>query len=161
MKRGGFLQRHTALKSRVAIQRISKNPLAQTKKRIQALLREICLLRDKQCVLRFARCGRVVGDEGVVWQADHLISRANSATYGDSRLVVLVCRDCHAWKSLGSNLRKGQYDDLVKRILPKERVALWGIAEASAHRPFKADWVLVEMSLIQELKVLKDTQGLS
>jgi len=46
------------------------------------------------------------GIEGVVLLADHLITRANSATFADSRLVVCVCKSCHAFKSLGSNRHK-------------------------------------------------------
>ncbi len=126
---------------------------AKTKKRIQVLLREIVMKRDKGCILRDFRCHTTTQTPGVVWQADHLLSRSNSATYGDSRLVVLICRPCHGWKSLGSNLRKAEYDALVRSILPPERVSLWNMAELQAGRlqGVKMDWKLVEISLQQEL----------
>ncbi len=129
---------------------------AKTKKRIQVLLREIVMKRDKGCILRDFRCHTLMGTPGIVWQADHLISRGNSATYGDSRLVVLICKSCHAWKSLGSNLRKAEYDRLVRSILPQERVNLWDMAELQAGRlqGVKMDWRLIELGLEQELKRL-------
>ncbi len=113
------------------------------------------MIRDKGCILRNVRCGAVMGDTGVVWQADHLISRSNSATFGDTRLIVLICQSCHGWKSIGGNARKAEYDTMVKRILPKERVALWEIAEADK-RPHKEDWTLTEISLQRELQHLKE-----
>ena len=110
--------------------------------------------RDKGCILAEKRCGRQKGDPGVVWQADHLITRSNSATYGDFRLVVLVCKNCHGWKSVGNNLRKREYDELVRSVLPPDRVALWDRAELEAgkHKAVKIDWNLVELSLKAELK---------
>lgn len=137
-----------------ALRKVSKSPVAITKGRIQALLRQIVMIRDKGCILRNVRCGAELGTRGVVFQADHLMSRSFSATFGDSRLVVCVCRPCHAWKSLGNNLRKAEYDTLVKTLLPKERVALWDLAEATKHKPQKMDWTLVELSLISELNTL-------
>lgn len=78
-----------------------------------------------------------------------------SATYADSRLVVCVCRPCHAWKSLGNNLRKGQYDALVRTLLPPERVALWSRCEedCSPHRFYKSDWLMAEAALRRELTI--------
>lgn len=124
---------------------------AQLKKDIQALLRQIVMLRDKACI----RCGVPVGTEGVVFQADHLLSRAHSATYADARLVVCICRNCHGWKSLGSNLRKAQYDEYVKTVLPKERVDLWERCERDSWRVARKgsyDWALAKVALEQELK---------
>ncbi len=111
--------------------------------------------RDQGCILRAERgCGGELGAIGVVLQADHLITRANSATYADSRLVVCCCRKCHFWKSVGSNMRKAQYDDLVKSILPESRVKLWERCEKESWRPSKkgkADWALAIVALKQEL----------
>lgn len=151
----GFKPHSKGLKLSV-LNKLGKSPAAEAKRHIQALLREICLKRDLGCILRGVRCGRLVGDAGVVWQADHLVSRSNSATYGDSRLVVLICRDCHGWKSLGSNLRKAEYDRLVRQLLAPERVALWDMAELEAgrHKGVKMDWVLVELALQSELAKL-------
>lgn len=96
------------------------------------------------------RCNGLPGVPGVVLQADHLITRANSATFADVRLVVCVCRPCHAWKSLGSNRNKAQYDALMRTLLPADRVALWDRCEADSwrpHRTFSSDWKLAEVAL--------------
>ena len=163
MKRSGFLKRKTPLRSYTPLQ-ASKlrfkgvSTTKQLKTRIQELLREIVILRDKGCILRFKRnCGGEIGQ--AVLQADHLITRSNSATYADSRLVVCVCRSCHGWKSLGSNLRKAQYDSMVKEILPRERVELWEKCEQDSWRPNPKrtyDWKLSIIQLEQELKKLKE-----
>ena len=122
------------------------------KQSIQSLVREIVILRDKGCILRFKRpCGGEIGK--AVLQADHLVTRANSATYGDTRLIVCLCRPCHGGFK---QWHKPEYDALVRTILPKERVALWDMAQANAHRPQKMDWKLVEIGLQQELTPLQD-----
>lgn len=144
MKRGGYLKRNTKL--RIA----GTSDTAEDKRRIQFLLREIVIERDKVC----QRCGIEYGTPRVVFQCDHLISRSNSATYADSRLCVLLCQPCHAWKSLGSNLRKAQYDHEMKAKLPKERVALWEAAEQDSWRPtrkYASDWKIHILALEQEL----------
>lgn len=131
---------------------LGKSDTAKTKQRIQALLRSIVIARDGGCILRNIRhC------TDTVWQADHLITRANSATYGDSRLVVCVCRSCHAWKSLGSNMHKAEYDYLVSTLLPPDRVVLWDRCEKESWRPHPVranDWLLVEAALTAGLSAL-------
>lgn len=141
------------------LKRKGTSETAKLKDEIQAVVREIVILRDGGCILRpYRHCGGDLGS-GAVIQADHLISRSNSATYADSRLVVCVCRPCHAWKSLGSNLRKNEYDDLVKKILLPERVRLWERCEKESWRPSpkgKYDWKLSLIALNQELKKLQE-----
>lgn len=143
----GYIPRRTPMR------RKGTSETAKCKARIQALLRQIVMKRDGGCILRDKRrCGAILGQPGHVFQADHLITRANSATYADPRLVVCVCKSCHGWKSLGSNLRKKQYDELVRTILPPDRVALWDKAEQDSWRPSKVDWALEEIALQAELK---------
>lgn len=156
LKRSGFKQKAYKPLKRSILRQLGKSPASLAKQRIQVLLREICMKRDKGCILASVRCRTYMGDIGVVWQADHLISRGNSATYGDSRLVVLICKGCHGWKSVGSNLRKKEYDTLVRRILPPAQVALWDMAEADSHRAHKMDWQLVEICLQKELLELEN-----
>jgi hypothetical protein len=134
------------------LKRQGTSETALLKKEIQRLLREIVIKRDGGCILRkYRRCN----DE--VLQADHLITRANSGTYADTRLVVCVCRSCHYWKSVGSNRNKNQYDDMVKNILPKELVELWERAERDSWRPTRytaSDWKLEILNLKSELEEL-------
>lgn len=134
---------------RTKLRRIGTSETALSKKEIQRLLREIVIKRDKVC----QRCGIPYGTEGVVFQCDHLMSRSHSANFSDSRLVVLVCKPCHAWKSLGSNLRKKEYDDLMRAKLPKERVALWDRCEEERWKSCKKDWALEIVALIKELSL--------
>jgi hypothetical protein len=67
---------------------VKRTPLAQKgtsdtaliKDDIQYWVRKIVMLRDRGCILRKHRhCGA-----GAILQADHLITRANSATYADT-----------------------------------------------------------------------------
>lgn len=142
---------------------------AETKRNIQALLREIVIRRDGGCIFRLPKyientsyaqtgvppCNGYRNDGQLVLQADHLISRSNSATYADSRLVVCVCKGHHGWKSLGSNLRKKQYDAIVRQLLSPERVALWDKCEADSWRAVRTsacDWKLAEVALEAQLE---------
>ena len=153
MKRTPFKRKQTKPLKRSLLRQISQSPNAQAKQRIQVKVREIVILRDKGCILRQKRfCG---GDVGfAVLQADHLITRANSATYGDTRLIVCVCKPCHAWKSLGNNARKREYDALVKTVISPERVKLWEQMEADSWRGTKVDWQIIELQLEQEYRAL-------
>jgi hypothetical protein len=123
------------------------------KQDIQDTARAIVILRDGGCLLRGIRhCGGTLGQ--AVLQADHLITRGNSATYADTRLIVCLCRSCHGWKSLGSNLRKKEYDELVRSILPPDRVELWDRCERDSWRPKRTDlydWRIALVVLGQEL----------
>lgn len=119
---------------------------AELKEEIQRLVREVVMLRDGDCVLKkYRHCNDPVK------QADHLVTRANSATYADTRLIVCLCRSCHGWK----HYHEKEYDSLVKTILPKERVTLWERCEADrqAHKTYKPDW---NLEIIALNKVLKD-----
>ena len=118
------------------------------KDEIQKLLRQIVILRDGGCILR-----KVRPNHGEVLQADHLITRANSATYADHRLVVCVCRNCHGWKKW----HEREYNALVKTILPKKIVELWDKCELDSWRPTRKgayDWKLEILALKKELKKL-------
>lgn len=130
-----------------------KSTTAQIKEDIQALLRQIVILRDKKCILHGIKCNHEVGMEGVVWQAEHLIERSNSATYADLRLVVLVCRNCHYWKHIKDS-NKEQYDEWVKTKIGKERVKHWNKCKKESWRATKVDWVLEKVFLEQELRKL-------
>lgn len=154
MKRTPLKRKATNPLKRTKICLVGHSTTSDLKKEIQALLRQIVIKRDNGCILRSKRfCGGEIGM--AVLQADHLITRSNSATYADSRLVVCVCRPCHAWKSLGGNLRKNQYDALVKTLLPKDIVSLWEKCEEDSWRPQRTgayDWKIAKIALEQELK---------
>ena len=140
---------------RSPLKRKSRSPNAIVKDNIQEYVRLIVSIRDKGCVLRSVRgCGaicEVVNDKVVsatVIQADHLITRANSATFADYRLIVCVCRACHGWK----HWHEKEYDSLVKTVLSKEVLDLWEKCELDrqAHKTYKVDFVMELLHLKQE-----------
>lgn len=169
MKRTGFKPKPRKPLKRTRIKRKSRTENAITKDDIQTYLREIVMIRDGGCVLREVQGTEIAGvkipmcngyrnDGELILQADHLISRGNSATYADERLVVCVCKGHHGWKSVGSNLRKAQYDEVLKVILPEDRVELWRVCEAdkTTHRMGLYDWKLAKTALSQTLERLKE-----
>ena len=147
MKRGGPLQRHTGLNRKTPLNVVGHSDTAQLKEAIQVELRRIVIARDDGCVLRDSydvpSCGGYANDGHLILQADHLITRANSATFADPRLVVTVCKAHHGWKSVGSNRNKSQYDAAVRKVLSEERVRLWDACEKDSWRPARtsaSDW---------------------
>ena len=141
------LQRHTPLKRSKPLAARGKSDTALIKEEIQCELRRIVIARDGGCVLRDAydvpSCGGYAKDGHIILQADHLITRANSATYADPRLVVTVCKAHHGWKSLGSNRNKAQYDAAVRKVLSEDRLKLWDACERDSWRParvYSSDW---------------------
>jgi hypothetical protein len=169
MKRTAWKKKPTKPMRKTPLRRKGKSETTKLKDEIQSWLREIVMIRDGGCILSPYQGQVVAGvivpkcngyrpsDGALVLQADHLITRGNSATYSDERLVVCVCRGHHGWKSVGSNMRKAMYDKILKAILPKERVELWEVCEAdtSSHRMGAYDWKLAIAALKQTYERLK------
>ena len=132
---------------RSLLRTLSKSPVSATKRRIQALLRELAIRRDKTCVLgKFGLTGACSGP----LQAEHLNGRSNSHTFGDMRNIVLLCQRHHIlWKPHNSRL----YWELIEQIVGTERWKWLKLAEANNYRPFKQDWTLVEIALKRELEL--------
>jgi hypothetical protein len=114
--------------------------------------------RDGGCIFRVFTwhiCSGHAKDGHLILQADHLITRGNSATYADARLIVCVCKGIHGWKSVGGNARKKQYDELVRTLISPERVALWDRCEQDSWRPHRTsamDWKLQLAALKHKLQ---------
>jgi hypothetical protein len=162
MKRSGFLKRKTPLKAK------GKSDTALIKDHIQALLRRIVSLRDGGFILRnvagrggIPDCNGYTKAGQVILQADHLITRGTSVTFTDPRLVVCLCQGHHGWRSLGGNVRKALYDELVKSIIESERVALWEACERESwrpHRAYAADWRKEAAYLQTKVNAMTDTE---
>lgn len=135
------------------LKRKSKSETSKLKDEIQSLLRKIVIKRDKKCILYGKRCYHQYGVDDVVWQAEHLIERSNSATYADPRLVVLVCKNCHGWKHFKKS-NHDQYDEWVRQSISKDRVKLWDRCIKEKYRVSKIDWKLEKIALEQQLKKL-------
>ena len=60
---------------RTKLRVVGKSTTSEIKQDIQDVLRELVIKRDKKCILYGLRCNHEygVGDEGVVWQAEHLV----------------------------------------------------------------------------------------
>lgn len=128
---------------------------AALKREIQALLREIVILRDGGCWLRHypeaGACGGYRKDGQLILQAEHLHTRARAASFSDSRLVVCICKRHHIfWKPQHSAV----YNELAEAFIGPERTKLWR-AVREDHRPHKVDLKLEKLALEQELKALK------
>lgn len=142
---------------RTPLRRKGKSDVARAKEAIQAVARAIVIKRDGGCIFRNYpghTCSGFTKNGQLILQADHLITRSNSGTFDDTRLIVCVCKGIHGWKSVGANLRKTQYDEMTKTLLPKERVELWERAEKDSWRPVHRgtyDWNLSLAALKQEL----------
>lgn len=141
---------------RTKIRMRGKSETSVLKEQIQALLRKIVILRDGGCILRFnteeaGNCGGYTNAGDLILQAEHLHTRANSASFADPRLVVCMCKRHHIyWKP--------QYPDdyyrIVKGIIGKERTKLL-LAVQQDYSPHKMDWQLEKLSLEQYLKRLE------
>lgn len=140
---------------RSPIRKKSNSPEALCKERIQALCRQIGLIRDKGCVMRFypesGACGGYRKDGGIIYQFDHLNSRIHAVSFGDPRLGVILCQRHHIyWKPQEPNL----FISIVRKHIGPVRAALLDKVQLHRWIPQKMDWKLVELGLIQELKKL-------
>ena len=85
---------------------VKKLTVSELKKKIQAKLREKAIERDKTCVVgqhpsslppQWLRCGRYRKDGQMVVQAEHLVTRANSASFADMDNIILLCSNHHGY----------------------------------------------------------------
>jgi hypothetical protein len=86
-----YLQRRAPLEAKKRIRVAGVSDTAELKKEVQALVRDIVIIRDGGCLLadkthlfssfNLPQCGGYRKDGELILQADHLISRGNSATF--------------------------------------------------------------------------------
>ena len=150
------MQRHAPLRRRTPLRVKGISETSEVKQRIQDLVRAIVIKRDGGCILRdlcgteITKCNGYAKDGHLIWQADHLITRANSASYADTRLIVCLCKGHHGWKKW----HEREYNAQVRTLLSPERVKLWDECERDSWRPHRTsvhDWRLEETALRQEL----------
>lgn len=152
-----FLCNNEAMKRiRLRLQGVSET--SEVKDEIQNTVRAIVILRDGGCIMRDSphapACNGYRTDGKLVLQADHLITRANSATYADPRLIICVCKGHHGWKKWHPK----EYDALVTTLISPERVALWKRCEEDSWRPTRTgiyDWKLSLIALKRDLDALQ------
>ncbi|MCL4399719.1 HNH endonuclease [Patescibacteria group bacterium] len=131
------------------LNKIGKHPVSQAKRRIQELLREYVLLRDKKCVICAAH-GK--DSRGRVMQADHIFSRAIAATFSNLDNVILICQPCHGFWKPAHPL---EYSEIIKEKLGKKKYEkLKYLSQTTLHMTAR-DWELEEKRLKQEIDKLK------
>jgi|ERR1041385_5145761 hypothetical protein len=140
------------------------NDTNRIKDEIQATLREIVILRDGGCILQgkgwqstlsIPACNGYRKDGQLILQADHLITRGNSATYADSRLVVCLCKGHHGGFKKWNEAR---YNEIVRTLIGPERCKLWDACHAARYSPSRkttSDWAKELAVLKQELRDLQ------
>ena len=137
------------------LSRRGKSPIAECKQRIQKILREICLLRDKECILANVpgfTCNGYRNDGSLIYQADHLITRSRPHLYHDIENVVLICRGHHGgWKKNNPN----EYDRIVRGIVGEERWQRLQEKNKLSPAPYsEREWLKIEKDLVGELAKL-------
>jgi hypothetical protein len=106
------------------------------KAEVQRVVRDIVIKRDGGCILSHTgNCNGYAKDGHLILQDDHLITRANAATYADTRLIVCLCKGHHGWKKW----HEREYIALVRTLLSHERVKLWDACERDSWKPNPAD----------------------
>ena len=156
MKRTPFKRKFTNQLKKTPLRKKSKSETATIKYEIQALIREIGIITDGGCVLRkyseAGACGGYRNDGQLILQAEHLITRSNSNTYGDMRNIVILCRHHHGhFKPQNSLL----YWKLIERYVGHIRWA-WIQMALADNRPYKVDWKLIKIALQNTLNKLKN-----
>jgi hypothetical protein len=140
---------------RSALKVVGDNPTEVLKTEIQAILRELVTLRDGGCWLRFypqaGKCGGYTNDGTLILQAEHLHTRANAASFSDSRLVVCICKRHHIyWKPQHS----AEYNGLAELFIGPDRTTLWKRVRED-YKSHKVDLKIELLGLKQELLELK------
>jgi len=150
--KGGFLRR-------TALAKLGKSPSTLMKNEIQAILRQIVIIRDGGCFLRhfknrinhqYQECGGLTKAGELILQAEHLHTRANAASFADTRLVVCICKRHHVfYKPQHSD----EYNGFAREFIGKERSELWEKVK-NDRIPHKVDLALELVALKQELSKL-------
>jgi len=170
IKRGSYQLKRTPLRSKSPLisknipvggttltgsrlRQTSKSEVAQCKKRIQALLRQLAIKRDQGCVLRhyqedlpssYANCNQIL-------QAEHLNTRGSSGSFGDMRNIVCLCQRHHIFfKPQHSQL----YWEIIEKHVGEERWAYYKrVRDDHSPHPMRLwDWEKLELELTQQLK---------
>jgi hypothetical protein len=96
-------------------------------------VRAIVIKRDGGCIARnepWHTCTGYRNDGELILQADHIVTRANSATYADTRLIC-ICKGLHGWKKWN----EARYNELIRPLIGTERAALWDKCHAARYKP--------------------------
>ena len=158
MKRTGFKFKPRKPLKRTRIRVVGHSDTADQKREIQALLRQITILRDKGCVMRHhpetGKCGGYTKNGELILQFDHLNSRVHAISFSDPRLGICVCQRHHIHF-------KPQYPfeyerTAIAEIGPERARLLSRVREDRT--PHKADLKLEAIVLRQELRKMEQEE---
>jgi hypothetical protein len=128
--------------------RIVAPSVSQLKKMIQARLREKAIERDRTCVVaqhapllpqNWLVCGSYRKDGELIVQAEHLVGRANSASYADMDNIILLCQRHHFYFKTQHPML---YWEIVRLHIGPDRwakVQAWE-SDHTPHHMVAADW---------------------
>lgn len=144
---------------RSPLRKHGKSEVARCKVRIQALARQIAILRDGGCVLRHypeaGACGGYGPKSGaLILQAEHLNTRARNISFGDMRNIVCLCQRHHGYfKEQNGRL----YWELIEKIIGPTRWAWLKQVEADrrSYTYGAYEWGMIELALKKELEQIK------
>ncbi len=159
LKRSSFKPKVYKPLKRTRLRIVGHSSTSELKIEIQALLRQICLIRDEVCILshyqdqitpQYRQCGGFRKDGNMIYQAEHLLSRERAIGFTDTRLIVLLCKRHHFFY-------KKQYPEEYYRVIRKhigpERSALLDRVQQD-YTPYKVDLKLEKLALEKELAEL-------
>ena len=152
LKRTAFKKGATIGLKRTPLARKSKSEATALRDEIQAILRQLGLIRDGGCVLRHypeaGDCGGYRKDGELILQAEHLHTRSNNATFAEMKNIVILCKRHHFFF-------KPQYGMLYWILIRKHiGEARWNWLESARQdkRPYKIDFKLIKLGLEQDLR---------
>lgn len=131
---------------RKPIPKQGKSNLSKIKRQIQAKLREKAIERDETCTIgkypsflpqNWLLCGSYRSDGELVVQAEHLVSRGNSASYGDMDNIVLLCKNHHIFFK---KHHPALYWEIIRKHIGEERWAKVQKWEAESWKPVKVNF---------------------
>jgi len=155
LKRSYFKTKPHKPLRRTKLRLVGHSTTLELKKAIQGILRALVIARDRGCILRnypeAGNCGGYRKDGELILQCEHLLTRSNSATFGDPRNVVCLCRNHHVFF-------KPQHGKLYWELIRKhigEKLWNWLKRCEEDTTPHKVDWKMELIALKQEFDQLE------
>lgn len=157
LKRSTFKKKAYNPLKRTKLSTVGHSPTSELKRKIQAVLRQIVVLRDGGCIMRHYRneisseyqdCGGFSNTGKLVLQAEHLHTRSSARAFSDTRLIICLCKRHHGnYKPEHT----GEYYSIVRKHIGKERSDLLTEVQNDT-KPHKVDLNKELLRLKEELK---------
>jgi hypothetical protein len=156
-KRSTFKKKAYKPLKRTKLSTVGHSPTSELKRKIQAILRQIVVLRDGGCIMRhykneisleYQDCGGFSSLGKLVLQAEHLHTRSSARAFSDTRLIICLCKRHHGnYKPEHT----GEYYAIVRKHIGKQISDLLTEVQNDT-KPYKVDLNKELLRLRQELK---------